>query len=89
MIKPMPINSFITLCGAKARRNNNQPCRQPAMKNGRCRMHGGKSTGPKSTEGKRRIALAHFKHGLHTKKAINERKKMRKLLESLDEMEEV
>ena len=85
----MPLSSFITLCGAKARRKNNEPCTQPAMKNGRCRMHGGKSTGPKSTEGKRRIGLAHFKHGFHTKRAINERKKMRKLLEEFDDMDSI
>lgn len=78
----MPINSYVVLCSAKSRQNNNLPCRQPAMKNGRCRMHGCKSTGPKSTEEKKRIAWAHFKHGLHTKRAINERKKMRKFVES-------
>lgn len=33
------------LCGAKTRSGN--PCRNYAMANGRCRMHGGKSTGPK------------------------------------------
>ncbi len=33
-------------CGARSKRYN-RPCRQPAMANGRCRMHGGKSTGPK------------------------------------------
>tara|TARA_B100001123_G_C15224851_1_gene992747 strand:+ start:294 stop:743 length:450 start_codon:yes stop_codon:yes gene_type:complete len=31
-----------TLCGAKAKRTG-LPCRQPAMKNGRCRLHGGKT----------------------------------------------
>lgn len=30
-------------CGAKTR--SGQPCRNRAMENGRCRMHGGKSTG--------------------------------------------
>lgn len=32
-------------CGAKAKKNGLK-CRQPAMENGRCRMHGGASTGP-------------------------------------------
>jgi uncharacterized protein YjcR len=32
------------LCGAKTR--SGQPCKNNAMANGRCRMHGGKSTGP-------------------------------------------
>ena len=43
-------------CGAKTRLGC--PCKGPAMKNGRCRMHGGASTGPKTAEGKARIAAA-------------------------------
>jgi hypothetical protein len=31
-------------CGAHSRRSG-KPCRNGAMKNGRCRMHGGKATG--------------------------------------------
>lgn len=34
------------LCGAKTRAGT--PCKNYAMANGRCRMHGGKSTGPKN-----------------------------------------
>ncbi len=30
-------------CSAKARSNNKNPCRQAAMKNGRCHWHGGAS----------------------------------------------
>ncbi len=33
-------------------------CRAWAMPNGRCRMHGGASTGPKSPEGKARVVAA-------------------------------
>jgi hypothetical protein len=33
-------------------------CRAWAMPNGRCRVHGGASTGPKSLEGKARVAAA-------------------------------
>lgn len=33
-----------SLCGAHAR-TTGEPCRGAAMANGRCRMHGGKSTG--------------------------------------------
>jgi hypothetical protein len=40
-------------CGAKTR--NGAACRGPAMRNGRCRLHGGLSTAPKTPEG--RIAL--------------------------------
>lgn len=35
------------LCGAASKRTGN-PCRQPAMKNGRCRLHGGMT--PKHAE---------------------------------------
>jgi hypothetical protein len=31
-------------CGARTRRGS--PCQSPAMKNGRCRMHGGTAPGP-------------------------------------------
>lgn len=84
----MPINATVKLCGAKARRNNHQPCRQPAMKNGRCRMHGGKSTGPKTEEGKKKAAAANFKHGRYTNAAIAERKCMRKMMRWRDDLDE-
>ena len=53
-------------CGARCR--DGHPCRAPAVwdkdhnrsRNGRCRMHGGLSTGPKTIEGKLR-ALANLK----------------------------
>jgi len=38
-------------------------CRQPAMGNGRCRMHGGLSTGPRTAEGLARARRARWKHG--------------------------
>ena len=49
-------------CGAYARRTG-LPCRQAAMPNGRCRMHGGASTGPKTPEGIARCTAAPMKHG--------------------------
>jgi hypothetical protein len=49
-------------CGAKAR-TTGLACRAPAMANGRCRMHGGKSTGPRTPEGLARLARAHTTHG--------------------------
>jgi hypothetical protein len=48
-------------CGAKTRRGT--LCQCPAMKNGRCRLHGGLSTGPKTEEGIERIRRAVTKHG--------------------------
>lgn len=34
-----------------------------------CRFHGGKSTGPKTVQGKQRIREAHLRHGLYAKDA--------------------
>ncbi len=44
-------------CGAYAR-STGKPCHAGALRNGRCRMHGGLSTGPKSLEGRKAIAEA-------------------------------
>lgn len=40
-------------CGADAR-STGKPCQMKALANGRCRLHGGLSTGPKTEEGKAR-----------------------------------
>jgi hypothetical protein len=48
-------------CGALTRAGG--ACRQPAMPNGRCRLHGGRSTGPRSDAGRQRIAAARTTHG--------------------------
>ncbi|HTO83027.1 MAG TPA: HGGxSTG domain-containing protein [Methylomirabilota bacterium] len=48
-------------CGARTRCGGS--CRQPAMRNGRCRMHGGLSTGPRTAEGRARCARARLTHG--------------------------
>src|SRR5512145_1643807 len=48
-------------CGAHTRAGG--CCRQPAMPNGRCRMHGGLSTGPRTAEGLARARRACWKHG--------------------------
>lgn len=85
----MPINSTVKLCSAKARRNNHQPCSQPAMKNGRCRMHGGKSTGPKTEEGKKKAAAANLKDGRYTNAAIAERKYMREMMKWGDDLDNI
>lgn len=68
-------------CGAKTRKGTS--CLAPAMKNGRCRLHGGKSTGPKTTEGIEKIRQAQLKHGNYTKEALAERKKFNSLLRQL------
>jgi len=70
------------LCGANAKRTG-KSCRQPAMKNGRCRLHGGKSTGPKTKMGRDEIRKIHFKHGIYAKGSILERKFAHKQIRSL------
>lgn len=55
-------------CGAKTR--SGQPCRNRAMPNGRCRMHGGKNTGaPKSNQNAKT-------HGLYASALTDEEKRL-------------
>jgi len=67
-------------CGAKTR--SGRLCKAPAMANGRCRMHGGKSTGPRTPEGLERSRKANFKHGFYSAEVLEEHKFMRQLLRS-------
>lgn len=54
------------MCNAKTRFGN--PCKRIGNPiNGRCHLHGGKSTGPRTEEGRARIAAAQFKHGKRSK----------------------
>ena len=50
------------LCGARTR-SNSLCAKHPIKGKRRCRLHGGLSTGPKTREGKARIAAAQLKHG--------------------------
>ena len=69
-------------CGAKTRRGT--ACRRPASKrNGRCRLHGGQSTGPKTAEGRAKIAAANTTTGQHTKAMIARRKEDAKIAKGL------
>ena len=61
-------------CGAR-RRADGKPCQQPAMPNGRCRMHGGMSTGPRTPQGLERSRKANWKHGWYSAEAISDRRK--------------
>ena len=71
---------MIRVCGAKERSNNNKPCQRVACPNGRCHLHGGKSTGAKTDEGKLRQKMASWKHGLRSKEAIAEQRQIRQLI---------
>jgi hypothetical protein len=62
-------------CTAKSSRTGVQ-CGRPALKSSKtqvCQFHGARSTGPKTTEGKARIAAAHTVHGQETNAARAER----------------
>jgi hypothetical protein len=65
-------------CAAKTRRGT--PCQCPATANGRCRLHGGLSTGPKTVEGIERIRRAVTKHGRYSAAAKAERRASLELL---------
>ena len=57
-------------CGAKCKQREGF-CVNPSMKNGRCYIHGGKSTGPKP------------KHGQSSKAAKQKRKAISKLIKGM------
>ena len=67
----------LKLCSAKARTNGYRQCAQPSMRNGKCRLHGGYSTGARTSEGKKKIKVANTKHGFYSTEAISERKRAR------------
>ena len=62
-----------TQCNARSKRTR-QRCKAPAVKGKtKCRFHGGRSTGPKTAEGKAAIAKAHTIHGRETRAIRAER----------------
>ena len=65
-------------CGARTRRGT--ACKCAAMKNGRCRMHGGLSTGPKTAEGLERSRRANLQHGNYSAASLRVRRDMRDLV---------
>jgi hypothetical protein len=68
-------------CGAKTRAGT--PCRSAAMPNGRCRMHGGPSTGAKTAEGIERIRAARTKHGRYSAASIAARRQARQAIREI------
>ena len=50
--------------------------KSPLKGKNRCRLHGGLSTGPRTAEGRARIAAAHYRHGRRSKKFIEMRAKI-------------
>jgi len=67
--------SKLPRCTAKAKSTRNR-CRQPAMKNGKCYWHGGKSSG--APRGNKNA----LKHGEHTAAAKAKRRFIRDLIQA-------
>ena len=62
-------------CSVRTRQGT--ACQKPPMKGKkRCKFHGGLSIGPKTLEGKARIAQAHYRHGRRSKKFVEARAKI-------------
>ncbi len=74
-----------SVCRAKSRTNKHQPCRRIAMANGRCHLHGGKSTGSKTREEKLIQKMASWKHGMRSKEAIAEARNVQQMVRSYRE----
>ncbi len=84
-------DALTPLCPGQSGKRTRLPCRAPAMPNGRCRMHGGASTGPRTAEGVARITAARTRHGLHGAEmrdvrrwAAELRREARELLEAVE-----
>lgn len=63
-------------CGARTRRSG--VCQSPAMANGRCRMHGGKSSGAPC--GKKH---GRYKNGHYTKVSLKQRQELYELIRTI------
>ena len=73
---PSDREPFMTLAGGRIRcsrcqalsKRTKQQCGAPAVRDKRvCRFHGGKSTGPKTKEGRKRCGIAKTVHGGETR----------------------
>ena len=75
-------------CTAMSKRTKSQ-CGRPALrasKTQKCDFHGGRSTGPKTVEGKARISQAHLVHGRETLQKRVERQAMSVHLRQLEDI---
>jgi hypothetical protein len=74
-------------CTARSKRSGLQ-CGRPANKTSKtqkCQFHGGRSTGPRTAEGKSRVIAAHLRHGRETLHAKANRSKQSALLLQLED----
>ncbi|WP_269153123.1 HGGxSTG domain-containing protein [Methylobacterium crusticola] len=68
-------------CGAQTR--SGSACRAGAVANGRCRIHGGASTGPRTPEGLERSRRSTWKHGRYSAEAIAFRRMLARTVREL------
>lgn len=85
MNKPTNLQEYLSTAGGRIRcprcqatsKRTKQQCGSPAIRGKRvCRIHGGKSAGPKSEAGKERCAEAKTIHGRETR-AIRAKRKQK------------
>ena len=74
--KALEVANKAQRCGAKTRAAHS--CKSPAMPNGRCRMHGGKSPGAPCG-----AAHGQYKHGKCTNKALQQKKENLQMIRAL------
>jgi hypothetical protein len=74
-------------CTAMSKRSGEQ-CKKPALKTSstqKCQFHGGRSTGPKTAEGKARQRAAVLKMGNYTKEAMEHKARSVRVLAGLED----
>jgi len=79
---------FCLRCTAKSTRTKLQ-CGRPALKASKtqkCQFHGGSSTGPKTEEGRSRIAQANLKHRRDTRVSIQKSSQVKAKLRQLEDI---
>ncbi len=59
------------------------------MANGRCRIHGGASTGPRTPEGLERSRKSNWKHGQRSQEAVRRRKEGMALRREIKRLAEI
>ena len=75
-------------CTAMSKRTKEQ-CGRAALKTSttqKCQFHGGRGSGPKTVEGRQRIAQAHTVHGRETRQIRQERSQSALRLAQLEDM---
>jgi hypothetical protein len=87
MTEKPPQDPMHAICGARTR--SGAPCRGLPMPNGRCRMHGGCSTGPRTREGVERLRDARTIHGAGRKENRELRDAIRHLTQEMRRLVEL